>query len=334
MHDDELRARLRSIGAAAEPRPEFVDELHDELAARLGFVSAPTAQRHPARRGWLMLAAALSTLVVLAGGIMVGAFVADRIPERPTLLDDIRARDALRVAVRPDTPQTRAPGGAVGGAVSGYDIDVARAIGAQLGLRVEIVVTPIEDMLGDDDWDVAMPSSLVEEQLSDTFVLTTPYYHWPLYVVVPSSSAVEQISDLDGSTVCAVEGSPGESWLSGPVGGASLLNVVAPAPTNVTVQAASNDGACLASVAAGESDALVTEAWTEGDIGARPEYRVVSGSAVAYEPRSMLARSDGLDPTSLVDTLNQTLAQLRSDGTLRELALSRFGGHDLSEPSE
>lgn len=335
MDDERLRARLRQLPASMEPRPEFVDELHDELAARLGFVTAPAdgvrgehVGRRPrgSRGAWLLIAATMATVLTLAGGVVAGALFVSRLPSPPSLLDDVRSREALRVAVRPDSPQVRSPGGALGG----FDMSVARALGEELGVHVEFVVLPVDEMLaaGAPAWDVAMPSA-AEPAAADRFVSTGPYYSWPVYVLVPTSSSAEGADDLDGRNVCAVTGSSGEAWLQG---GTAQAALVAP-PDNLVLVTGPDDDACLARVADGDADAMVTAAWTRADIASRSGLRVLQETEVALEPRAIVARADGPDPTELLAALDDALGTLRADGTLTDLARQHFGGEDLSDVS-
>ena len=336
MDDERLRARLRQLPASMEPRPEFADELHDELAARLGFVTAPAAgvgsehvgQRPRGSRGaWLLIAATMATVLTLAGGVVAGALFVDRLPTPPSLLDEVRAREALRVAVRPDGPQVRSPGGALGG----FDMSVARALGRELGFHVEFVVLPVDEMLaeGGSAWDVAMPSA-AEPPTDERFVSTEPYYAWPVYVLVSTSSSAARVDDLDGRSVCAVTGSPGAAWLEDDIAQSSALVA---APDTITLVTGPDDDACLARLADGDADAMVTAAWTRADIASRSGYRVLQETEVAYEPRAIVARADGPDPTELLVALDDAIRALRADGTLTDLARQHFGGEDLSDVS-
>jgi ABC-type amino acid transport substrate-binding protein len=327
---------VRQLPASVQPRPEFVDELHDELTARLGFVTAPAdgvrgervGQRPSGPRGaWLLIAATMATMLTLAGGVVAGALFVNRLPTPPSLLDEVRSRETLRVAVRPDNPQVRSPGGALGG----FDMSVARALGQELGFRVEFVVIPVDEMLaeGASAWDVAMPSA-AEPATMDRFVSSQPYYSWPVYVLVPTSSSAERADDLDGRSVCAVTGSPGEAWLEDDIAQPPALVA---APDNITLVTGPDDDACLARVAEGDAEAMVTAAWTRADIASRSGYRVLQETEVAFEPRSIVARTDGPDPTELLVALDDAMRALRADGTLTDLARQHFGGEDLSDVS-
>ena len=81
------------------------------------------------------------------------------------------------------------------GARSGFDVDVATEIGRRLGLRVELVFTPVDDILaGRGEWDLGLPSSAVEP---GKFATTAPYYDWPVRMIVPAGSTASDAERPD-----------------------------------------------------------------------------------------------------------------------------------------
>jgi polar amino acid transport system substrate-binding protein len=273
----------------------------------------------------LSQAAVVAGLVVAAVGIVLirsGAFEVAAKP--PTLLAEVQARGVIRIAVRPDRPQVTAPGGAR----SGFDVDVATEIGRRLGLRVELDFTPADEMLaGRGEWDIALPSSAVEP---GAFATTTPYYDWPVRLIVAAGSTAAGPSDLSGSTICVVSGSGGETWLDGQFRGTSVTSVAVP-PTASAVHRLATDEACAAEVTAGASAALVTAGWSDADLVTRPALKRVGGP-ILTEARSVIAVNGQRDPASLIAEIDRILAAMRSDGTLGDFSRSRFGGVDLTEP--
>ena len=164
MDDDLLRARFRALEEPVEPSVAFVSDLHGQLAARLGFVSGTAVDLRPRRRAraihrrrWLLLAATIALVVALLGNIAGVGSLIRRTITGPTLEDTVRSSGLLRIAVAPDAPQVIAPAGGM----QGFDIDVANALGARLGVAVELVVLPVDEMFAPvhRDWQVAMPGS-------------------------------------------------------------------------------------------------------------------------------------------------------------------------------
>ena len=88
---------------------------------------------------------------------------------------------------------------------------------------------------------------------------------------------------------------------------------------------------CLDDLAAGEVDAVVTSALTAADIAVRPAVRTL-GQPILLDPRTIVARTDGPDPTTLLQAADEALGEMRADGTLADLSRGRFGGQDLTGP--
>jgi polar amino acid transport system substrate-binding protein len=239
----------------------------------------------------------------------------------------VQASGALRMAIRPDFPQVTLAGGTYGG----FDSDVAKELARRLGLRAEIVATPRDQILaGDlsDAWDIAFPSEAVPAPAAGRFQATRPYYYWPVLLLVTATSTATLPGDLSGQTVCVVAGSGGAAWLDGRP--PSSVTSAAPPPANVRSKPLKDDAACLADLAAGASAAALTATLTTADLAARPALR--SLGPVFVESRSIIARLEGPDPTSLITRIDSALADARADRTLTSLSQRRFGGVDLSAP--
>lgn len=269
-------------------------------------------------------AVAAGIIVAVVGFVLIRSGAFETAAKPPTLLAEVQARGLIRIAVRPDRPQVTAPGGAR----SGFDVDVATEIGRRLGLRVELDFTPADEMLaGRGQWDIALPSSAVEP---GAFAVSTPYYDWPVRLIVPGGSTAAGPGDLSGSTICVVTGSGGEAWLDGRFRGTSVTTVAVP-PTASAVHRLATDEACAADVTAGASAALVTAGWSDADLVTRPALKRVGGP-IFTEARPVIAVNGQRDPASLIAEIDRILAAMRSDGTLADISRSRFGGVDMTEP--
>jgi polar amino acid transport system substrate-binding protein len=263
-------------------------------------------------------------VVAIVGIVLIRTDAFETAAKPSTRLEDVQARGVIRIAVRPDRPQVTAPGGAR----SGFDVDVATEIGRRLGLRVELSYVPADEMLaGRGDWDLALPSSAVEP---GAFATTTPYYHWPIRLIVPEGSVASEPGDLSGSTICVVTGSAGEAWLDGLFRGTSVTPVAVP-PTPSAVHRLATDEACAADMGAGASGAFITAGWSDADLAARPALKRLD-APIVVEARPVMAMRGERDPAGLIDEIDRILAAMRSDGALADLSRSRFGGLDLTQP--
>jgi ABC-type amino acid transport substrate-binding protein len=330
VDDERVVNRLRQVADPASPDPAFLERMYEELAEELRFRPARQGAVRPARSGMarrltLLAAAAVLTLLMVGGALVIGAIVdRERRPDAtPALLERIREAGVIRIAIRPDRPQVTPPSGAP----SGFDGDAATEIGRRLDLRVELEFTPADEILaGGGAWDIALPSSAVEP---GTFATTTPYYAWPVQLLVRAGSTAAGPGDLSGSTICVVTGSGGEAWLDGRFRGTSVTPV-AVRPTPLAVHRLATDDACAADVTADASAALVTAAWSDADLVARPALKRLGGP-IFTEARPVIAVRGERDPAGLIAEIDRILADMRSDGTLADFSRSRFGGLDLSQ---
>jgi ABC-type amino acid transport substrate-binding protein len=271
----------------------------------------------PGRTHRLLVAAAL--LVGTVGvSVVVGALISRQNDLAPDLLERVRTAGVLRVAVRPDHPQLLTPSAGL----DGFDIDVADEIGSRLGLAVEIVPIAAGTMLMPeqvDRWDVALPS--VPQDTVDTgrFEPSVPYYSWPHFLLVPSSSAASSLQDLAGQPICAVQGDSGERWLAAQAAGGSRNDVIV----------RGSDDECLDALATGDVAGAVTARLGPADLDVRPAFRAIPGPPA--EPRTIVA---GLrqNPFTLIARIDEIVGELRGDGTLERLSGNRFGGADLTLP--
>jgi len=330
VDDERAVKRLRKVADPASPDAAFLGRMYEQLAEELGFRPGgrSAVRKAPwgiARRLTLLAAAAVLTLSMVGGALFIGAMVdRERTPDvTPSLLERIREDGVIRIAVRPDRPQVTAPGGAK----AGFDVDVATEMGRRLGIRVELAYLPADEMLaGRGEWDIALPSSAVEP---GTFATTTPYYGWPVQLIVPARSTAAGPDDLSGSTICVVTGSGGEAWLDGRFRGATVTPVGAP-PTPSTVHRLATDEACAADLTAGASAAFVTAAWSDADLAARPALKRLGGP-IFTEARPVIAVLGERDPSDLIAEIDRIFADMRIDGALADFSRSRFGGLDLSQ---
>ena len=323
MDDERLKARLRALDRPSghiEPRAEFVDELHGQLATRLGFRegSVATPLTVPRRFGvptlgrrWLLIAATIALLIAVVANLATIGATIERLLDRPSLMDAIQSSGSIRIAIRPDDPQVLS----ASGTLAGFDVDVAEAVALRLGLRVERIVQPVDQMLADGEptWQVALPSRSLSADESARYIVSIPYYQWPGYVLVRRSGP----ADLAGATLCVVAGSIGESWALGLSDAAAVRSTV-------------DDAACLADLRSGQVDAIVTKLLLPIDVANDPDLMVLGDDPVVTEPRAIVVSRRASDADELIDAMNVVLEELRADGTLTEISEQRFGGEDLT----
>jgi ABC-type amino acid transport substrate-binding protein len=236
----------------------------------------------------------------------------------PDALDRLMSSGVLRVAIRPDHPQSAASDGTL----TGFDVDVATEVGRRLGLRVDLVaISPTDLNQRPGQWDVGLPSTPAWSVDSAAFLSTSAYYAWPHLLVVPAGSGATSVADVQGQPICAVAGDAGQGWLLGGYGGA-IPNAASKPPIPSTLLIKSSDAECLAALDAGQVRAVVTATLSPADVAARLESRAIDGPEP--EPRVALIGRAG-DTASLAKAVDRAIDAMRADGTLARLSRARFG---------
>lgn len=305
---EELLARVLGETERARPLPRLV-----ALVVEPPIVMPARVVVGIRRSRLLMVAAALLIATTFVASGIAGAWV-ERLtaPNKPSdALERLQSLGAVRIAISPDR------------AADSFDTDVAGALAERLGLPVSMVAVATSDLTASvASWDVALPMAPEWSLDRDDFAVTEPYYAWPRQVLVPTGSGATSLSDVQGQPICAVTGDLGERWLMGALStpGPTLANVP-PLPSAMILR--DTDAACLAALEDGTVRAVVTAAMSPIDVAARSDLRSVG--RLPPEPRAIVVSRLGPDPSGLIAAIEDTLGDMRRDGTLGRLSTSRFG---------
>ena len=193
--------------------------------------------------------------------------------------------------------------------IVGIDVSVAQKIAEDMGMELEIVDISFDNLLtamdkGQCDIVIAAMEQDAERDLVADF--SDPYYTDLPPMVLVKAENVEQFTDLDsfaGLTVGAQTGTTKEDIVVNDMTGAELLSLAGvPELVNNLVydkcSALVLDGAVAMQYAEANSDLVVCTAVSLGE---------------AYPYR--VAVKEG-DPKGLLESINKTLAEITSDGTM------------------
>jgi ABC-type amino acid transport substrate-binding protein len=324
MDDERIQRALRQ-GPVDEPgyEPRGIGGRPLRSGPRLPWLTRPLQ----------LTATVIAVLLVIAGVVVVRntrlpGVAASPSPSSgpsavPSLLDQVRSRRVLRVAVAPTYPQVQV----TGGVYDGFDISVARALGAALNLPIDVsIVTEAEIEAGgwNGRWDVAFGVPAVSQRLVDLRFGQT-YARWPGLVVLPAGGTATSLTALAGRTACVAAGSIPFAWLQGrPY--AEIGESVATPPRAAKVTVMPSEEACLS---AGGWDFAVTDRSTQVTLAATAGLRALD-SRVFLEPVAPAVDAAGPDPTTLLAAFDTAVRTLQSSGTLSSLSKQQLGGIDLS----
>jgi ABC-type amino acid transport substrate-binding protein len=328
----------RRIERALQQGPPDEPTYEESIAAQIRTASADAraeagveaTYRGTVRRVRIAPIPGLATLVAAAAVLVVGLVVVRPLVVNgpgsstpPDLLARLRAVGTVRIAVTGDPPQTTA----AGGAVIGFDVDVARELAKSLALGGEVSVAAGTDILGGrgGDWDLGLPS---RGPLVGSGVTAGPaYYVWPSWLVTNTTSAITTVAQLDGATICAVSGSAGLEWLRG--GGASPDTGTKP-PPGAAVLERPNDAACVEALRSGLAAAAITAQLLDDEFAGQGLRALVADPAV-QDRRVIIVRGNGPDVTTLIAALEKDLRSPSTSQALADASRRAFGGRDLTE---
>ncbi|MCU1644449.1 MAG: L-cystine-binding protein TcyA [Nocardia sp.] len=200
-----------------------------------------------------------------------------------------------------------------GGNLTGYDVEVIKAVGDKMGRKVEFVQTPWDAIfagLESKRFDLVANQVTVNPDRAQKYSLSQPYTTSEGVIVTKTDNAgIHALADLNGKT-CAQSSTSNWSKVASGAGckveGVEGFVQAIQLLKNGRVDATVND-----TLAVGEYSKKT------GDTGVH-----VAGKTGETSQQAFAARKDS---QQLIDQINTALDQLRSDGTLTKISEKYFG---------
>lgn len=199
--------------------------------------------------------------------------------------------------------------------IVGFDIDVAQAVCDKLG--VKLVKQPIvwdakEQDLDSGRIDCVWNGMSVSPSRAEAMNLSDPYMENEMIFVIPADSDIKSLDDVKGKTIAVQIGSTAEEILAG----ADFADTITTTPLEDNVTA-------LQQLELGFSDAVFMDS-------------VVATYLISSENRSLTILPEGLEKEEyaigfrkgdqeLRDKVQETLSELKADGTIAEISTKWFG---------
>jgi polar amino acid transport system substrate-binding protein len=171
------------------------------------FRATPKLLLVPALALALTMTACTSGSAASAPGATTGA-VAD------SHLTHILQSKTIKIAVSADSPGYGVMNSS--GTYEGFDIDLANALGASLGAKVQFVTATNESripLLQTDKADAVIATFTASDARAQVVDMSTPYAASSTVFMVPVGSPISSYADLDGKSVATSRGSVGEAIL-------------------------------------------------------------------------------------------------------------------------
>lgn len=240
---------------------------------------------------------------------------------------------------------------ATGGALNGFEIDIARQIAQNLGLELELVEAYPPVIISGDwqgEWDIALASLVPFDQPPEdtprqTITYSSPYAYMPMGILIPAAEdGIQTFAQLSNRRVGVLEYSahqrlltPEESPLT--VQGQALIPQ---SQTDLQIVVLSNLQRAIRDLGQPQSeDSLQPDAlfgpipmFEEAIRNNLPVKLATEEKIIGIQPLAIAAvPQDGLKVERLLSEINTILDRLQRQGTLAEIYI-RWYGQDLSHP--
>lgn len=207
------------------------------------------------------------------------------------------------------------------GVLTGFDVDIATAVAAKLGLKPKFVLTEWSGILAGlqaSKFDVVVNQVGLTAERQKSLLFSAPYAYSSAQIIVKKSStaALTGLASLKGKRVGVGLGSNYEQMLRA-AGGIDIVTYPG-APEY------------LADLAAGRIDAAVNDRLLVGYL-IKQQGLPVKGAGILDEPQpvAIAMRKTG---TALKSAVDKALLQLKADGTYGKISRKWFG-QDVSKPN-
>lgn len=200
------------------------------------------------------------------------------------------------------------------GRLTGFDVDLARAVATQLGAGIDFEVMAFRDLfpaLTAGRIDLALCSITITPERLKAFDFTQPYYETSQGVVVLKGSHFRSLADLGGRRVSTAAGTTNEDWLRANSARYALGAIVPVEGLEEGLALLQNQGA---DAYFGDLPALLYS------LLERPDLAVVE--RLKADERYAIALPHG---SALTQRVDGALAALKEDGTLAAIHRRWFG---------
>jgi polar amino acid transport system substrate-binding protein len=199
----------------------------------------------------------------------------------------------------------------VGSKLTGFEIDLADALAAKMGVKVEWKALGFDALLAglrQDRWDAVIASHGITEERAKAVTFADPHY-CSGGVVVAMVATIRTANDLQGKTVAVQTGT-------------TYLENVKKLPGIKEVKNFPQDSDARSSLVTGRVDAWVTDRFVASNsLAANPAAGMKIGEFVFVE---RIAAAVGKGNTSLASEWNKALAALLADGSYEKISTKWF----------
>jgi polar amino acid transport system substrate-binding protein len=216
--------------------------------------------------------------------------------------------------------------------MAGYDADTGKLVAQRLGVEPCFVTPTWSEIISghwNDRWDISYGSGAINSDRASRLYFTQPYYAAPQLFFVAKGSKFQKPSDLDGKHVGVCAGCTHELYLKRTLTIPGVKIVFKVKRVSIAIFDVENPG--LKAVSLGKIDAFLCAAPEGyGAIHNGLKLRALKDPAFFMYPTGFVDRYSAFDVKAFVARVNQVVAGLHADGSLRKLSQKDFFGVDYA----
>lgn len=204
----------------------------------------------------------------------------------------------------------------------GLDVDLAKEIGDKLGLEVKFINTAFDGILQGigTNYDCVISAVTINDERKENCLFSTPYIDNYQSIVIKKGSKdkYESLNDLDGKSVALQKGTTSDDLLDDLMG-KGTVDCKKVAQEQVTT--------CFTQLENGEIDVVLCDSSVaEGYVAKNPDaYEIAFQDKTSPEQFGVaVAKKD----TELQKAVDDALAELKDDGTLKVISNKWFGAEN------
>jgi len=216
--------------------------------------------------------------------------------------------------------------------MAGYDADTGKLVAKGLGVEPCFVTPTWSEIISghwNDRWDISYGSGAINSDRASRLYFTQPYYAAPQLFFVAKNSKFQKPSDLNGKRIGVCAGCTHELYLKRTLTIPGVKVVFKVKNVKISIFDVENPG--LRAVAAGKIDAFLCAAPEGfGSIHEGVKLRALKEPAFFMYPTGFVDRYSAYDVKAFVDRVNNVVAGLHADGSLKRLSIKDFFGVDYA----
>ncbi|WP_164491837.1 basic amino acid ABC transporter substrate-binding protein [Staphylospora marina] len=210
--------------------------------------------------------------------------------------------------------------------LSGFDIDLMKAIASETGQDVQIIHTgwdPMFEKLKSGEIDAAISAISITEERKKDFDFSAPYFEATQMILVPAHSPIKSFKDVKGKKVGVASGTTGEELAEERLG-----------KNDPGIRKYKDVGEGIKDLKAGRIDAVLADRglilyWLKqlGD----EQFKVVEDPSFPSEQYGIMVKKGN---TELLKMIDDGLDKVRKDGIYDQIFLEYFSAIESSVPLE